>query len=94
MIGNYGMGEDLEVFYNENIDNGRNPFLGRSIGNGIKYSEKTKEIFDKESLKLVIEAFEEAKKILFENKDKIDILINKLLEKKYYIMLILIIFNF
>jgi len=82
MIGNYGMGEDLEVFYNENIDNGRNPFLGRSIGNGIKYSEKTKEIFDKESLKLVIEAFEEAKKILFENKDKIDILINKLLEKK------------
>ncbi len=81
MIGNYGMGDDLEVFYNENIDNSRNPFLGRTLGNGIKYSEKRREIFDKESLELVMEAYDKAKNILLEHRDKMDILINKLLEK-------------
>lgn len=76
MIGNYGMGENLEVFYNENIDDA-NSFLG----NKIVYSEKIKAIFDKESLYLLNEAYEEAKNILFENKNKVDILVNDLLEK-------------
>jgi len=74
MIGNYGMGQKLEVFYNENIDE-------RAFGNRMVYSEKTKEIFDKESLDLVNESYEEAKNILLKNKDKIDILINDLLKK-------------
>jgi cell division protease FtsH len=81
MIGNYGMGNELEVFYNENIDNARNPFLGRTLGSGAKYSEKTKELVDKESLELVIEAYDKAKNILSEHREKMDILINKLLEK-------------
>jgi cell division protease FtsH len=81
MVGNYGMGDYLEVFYNENVDSSRNPFLGKSIGLGIKYSDKTKETFDRESLNLVIEAYEEAKSILLKNKDNMDIIINKLLEK-------------
>ena len=81
MIGNYGMGNKLEVFYNENIDNARNPFLGRTLGSGAKYSEKTKELVDKESLELVIEAYDKAKNILSEHREKMDILINKLIEK-------------
>jgi cell division protease FtsH len=81
MIGNYGMGNDLEVFYNENIDNARNPFLGRTLGSGAKYSEKTKELVDKESLELVIEAYDKAKNILSEHREKMDILVNKLIEK-------------
>jgi cell division protease FtsH len=81
MIGNYGMGNKLEVFYNENIDNARNPFLGRTLGSGAKYSEKTKELVDKESLELVIEAYDKAKNILSEHKEKMDLLINKLIEK-------------
>jgi len=60
MIGNYGMGEELQVFYNENTESGRNPFLGRSLGMGDKYSEKTKEKMDTESLTLVQEAYREA----------------------------------
>jgi cell division protease FtsH len=60
MIGNYGMGEELQVFYNENTESGRNPFLGRSLGMGDKYSEKTKEKMDSESLTLVQEAYREA----------------------------------
>jgi len=81
MIGNYGMGNKLEVFYNENIDNARNPFLGRTLGSGAKYSDKTKELVDKESLELVIEAYDKAKYILSEHREKMDILINKLIEK-------------
>lgn len=60
MIGNYGMGDELQVFYNENTESGRNPFLGRSLGMGDKYSEKTKEKMDSESLTLVQEAYREA----------------------------------
>jgi len=81
MIGNYGMGKLLEPFYNENIDSERNPFLGRSLGSGDKYSEKTKEIMDTESLELVRNAYDEAKRILSENRENMDIIIDELLEK-------------
>lgn len=81
MIGNYGMGKLLETFYNEDIDSDRNPFLGRSLGMSGKYSEKTKEIMDSESLELVRNAYDEAKRILSENRDKMDMCINVLLEK-------------
>lgn len=80
MIGNYGMGKRLEAFYNENVDNGRTPFLGRSLGGGDKYSEKTKEILDKESLDLVNNAYNDAKMILLENKEKMNILVDELMK--------------
>jgi cell division protease FtsH len=80
MIGNYGMGLKMEVFYNDEVDNERNPFLGRSLSMGAKYSEHTKEIFDKESLNLVKSAYAEAKIILTENKEIMEALIQKLLE--------------
>ena len=81
MIGNYGMGKQLETFYNENVDNGKNPFLGRSMATGYKYSEKTKELMDKESLELVNQAYDEAKRILSENREKMQVVIDKLIEK-------------
>lgn len=68
MIGNYGMGEELNVFYNENIESAQTPFLGRSLATGDKYSEKTKEILDLESLSLVKEAYSEAQRLLLEYK--------------------------
>jgi cell division protease FtsH len=80
MIGNYGMGLKMEVFYNDEVDNERNPFLGRSLSMGAKYSDHTKEIFDKESLNLVKCAYTEAKTILNENKEIMEVLIKKLLE--------------
>ena len=79
MIGNYGMGRELEVFFNENLDNGT-PFLGRSLGSSGKYSEKTKELLDKESLDLVNNAYLEAKQILLENKDKMNIIIEEMMK--------------
>jgi len=71
MIGNYGMGNKLEVFFNENVNDGDNPFLGRSLSTGSKYSENTKIMMDNETLSLVVEAYNEAKTILMEYKDKV-----------------------
>ena len=82
MIGNFGMGIDLEVFYNENVDNDRNPFLGRSLGAGDKYSESTKKIMDKESLQLVIDAYETAKEILSTKIQKMNQVIELLIENE------------
>ena len=79
MIGNYGMGEDLKIFYNENIDN-NNPFLGRSLGTGNKYSEMIKEIMDKESLNLVNECYKEAYNLIDKNKKNIGVISNILIE--------------
>ena len=81
MIGNYGMGKLLEAFYNEDVDSDRNPFLGRRMGAGAKYSEKTKEIMDSESLELVRNAYDEAKRILSENRSKMDIVVENLIQK-------------
>jgi len=81
MIGNYGMGKQLEAFFNENIGNSASPFLGRSISTGYKYSEKTKELMDKESLELVCQAYDDAKRLLSENRDKLQKIVDELLEK-------------
>jgi len=70
MIGNFGMGNDLEVFFDDNIGDESNPFLGRSLGIGDKYSPQTKYVMDKESLELVNDAYKEAKHILKQNYDK------------------------
>jgi cell division protease FtsH len=82
MIGNFGMGIDLEVFYNENVDSDRNPFLGRSLGIGDKYSEATKKIMDKESLQLVTDAYEMAKEILSTKIQKMNQVIELLIENE------------
>ena len=71
MIGNFGMGDKLEVFFNEDIGDDSNPFLGRSLALSDKYSENTRLIMDKESLDLVKEAYFTAKNILEANKDKL-----------------------
>jgi cell division protease FtsH len=81
MIGNFGMGDKLEVFYNENIESEDNPFLGRSLALGDKYSEYTKNIIDKETLNLVNEAYIIAKQILETNKDKL-IELSEMLQNK------------
>ena len=70
MIGNFGMGEELEVFFNDNIGDDSNPFLGKTLGMGDKYSQNTKYIMDKESLDLVNNAYRDAKYILNQNYDK------------------------
>jgi cell division protease FtsH len=80
MIGNYGMGNKLEAFYNENVEDDRNPFLGRSLALGSKYSERTKDMMDRETLELVSFALTEAKNILMKNRTNVTILVDCLLK--------------
>jgi len=81
MVGSYGMGEQLEVFYNENIDGQRTPFLGRTLGAGDKYSDSTKKLFDRECLQLLDNAYTEAKRVLTDKSDVMDKLVFQLLVK-------------
>jgi cell division protease FtsH len=80
MIGNYGMGNELEVFYNENMESGQTPFLGRSLASGSAYSDLTLEKLDKEALDLVDEAYLEALNLLLAKRDNVTNLVNLLLE--------------
>jgi cell division protease FtsH len=67
MIGNFGMGTQLEVFFNEDVSDDSNPFLGRSLSMGDKYSDHTKFMMDKESLELVQNAYNTALDLLKKN---------------------------
>ena len=80
MIGNFGMGTKLEVYYNDDVGSDA-PFLGRSLSSGFSQSENTKEEFDKESLSLVNEAYIIAKELLKSNVDIMDTIVSSLLEK-------------
>jgi len=80
MIGNYGMGEQLEVFFNEDLERGKLG-LGSGSGSGSVYSENTKKVFDKESLALVNEAFVRAKKLISDNREQIEFISQILLKK-------------
>ena len=79
MISNFGMGEKTRVFYEENSDSST-PFLGRDYTAVARYSDKTKEIVDTESLTLVNEAYIEAIQIMIKKKNVISNLIPKLLK--------------
>ena len=81
MIGNFGMGTKLEVFYNDDVGSDT-PFLGRSLSSGFSPSENTKEEFDKESLSLVNKAYIIAKELLKSNMDIMDTMVERLLEKE------------
>jgi cell division protease FtsH len=84
MIGNYGMGSKLKVFYNNDVDNGT-PFLGRSLASSSSNSENTKYEFDKEVLGLVNEAYVLAKTFLSNHEDILNKIVNDLLEKEILI---------
>jgi len=81
MIGNYGMGKELEVFFNENVNDDNNPFLGRSLSMGSKYSDSRKFTMDNETLSLVVEAYTEAKTILSTYKELVEEMVDLLKNK-------------
>jgi ATP-dependent Zn protease len=69
MIERFGMGNKLQNFYKQN-ENIWSP----------KYSDNTRNDIYKEVANLVDEAYEEAKKIIISNKNKIDIVVDELIE--------------
>ncbi len=65
------MGNKLSNFYKQNENQFNN-----------KYSESTKTVIDKEVSILVNEAYEDAKKNILKNKEKFDLVLKELLNKK------------
>ena len=85
MIGNFGMGEKLEVFFNDDVEGANTPFLRKSLSSGGGYSERTKDIFDKEVYNLIEDAYETSKTVLRENKNVMINMVDKLMEKEILI---------
>ena len=80
MVTRYGMSEKLG-----NLTFGKpheNIFLGRDLGEEKNYSEQTAWIIDQEVRRIVDDCYTAAKNILTENKDKLELLANTLLEKE------------
>jgi cell division protease FtsH len=79
MITKYGMSEKLGnlVFGSE-----EEVFLGKDYGHVQNYSEKLASIIDEEVKKIIDEAYESVQEILRRQKDLLDALANRLLEKE------------
>jgi len=80
MVMIWGMSEDLgPVHYG---DNEHQVFLGRELGTRTHVSEATSEKIDEEVQKIIDDAYAEAKKILLENREAVERLVEKLMEKE------------
>jgi cell division protease FtsH len=67
---------------NQNLDQESNPFLGKTLATGgVKYSESTRELYDKEVMDIIRSAYQEAKTILSLNRDSIQKIMAELLSK-------------
>lgn len=80
MVTQYGMSERLG-----HLTVGRRHqqiFLGRDIAEERNYSEETARVIDEEVKSIVDQCYEMAKSKLFDNKDKLDLLANRLIEKE------------
>ena len=80
MVCSYGMGEKLDKLA---FGNQQHPmFLGRDLFEEKNYSEETARKIDEEVHNLVHEAYNRAKSLLTEHRDKLDALAKRLIEKE------------
>lgn len=80
MIQRFGMSNSLGLVQYGNFE--ENEYLGYAYSSSKEYSEKTAEIIDNEVREIVASAYEAAKKVLTENRDKLDLVAKTLLEKE------------
>lgn len=80
MVTEWGMSEKLGPLTFGKKD--EQIFLGREIARHKDYSEKTAEDIDEEVKRLVIEAYENARKLLRENRDLLEAVATTLLERE------------
>ena len=76
----FGMNNDLGKLA---FGRGHQPsFLGRDLFEDKDYSEATAEEIDREVRKMVQTAYERAKKLITEHRDKLDLIAGRLIEKE------------
>ncbi len=80
MVTQYGMSSKLGMVKYGNMEETKN--LGYSYGGGKDYSEKYAEIIDSEVKNIIEESYQRAKKVLQENKEVVQKLVELLLEKE------------
>lgn len=72
MVTRFGMSEELGPVLYGSEHGGDEVFLGRDFSNDKNYSEETAYVIDKEIERIVNEGYETAKRLLTENRDKLD----------------------
>lgn len=81
MVTEYGMSEKVGTLAVGQRN--RNPFLGRDYGSESRdYSEEVARLIDQEVKQIVSTCYERAKQILTENRDKLDAIVQALLERE------------
>ena len=81
MVMQYGMSEVLgPVSYGEGAEH--QVFLGRDINHQRNYSEEVASEIDKEVRRYIEEAYEACRKIIIENRDKLDLIAQELIERE------------
>lgn len=80
MVQRFGMSEKLGMIQYGDFE--ENDFLGYAYSTSKEYSEKTAEQIDSEVLQIVNSAYENAKRILVDHRDKLDQVANILLDKE------------
>lgn len=78
MVCNWGMSDALGMI--EYGEGQSEVFLARDISSQRNYSEATQQLIDKEVKKLTDEAYEEATRLITENRDKLEVIAQGLLE--------------
>ena len=79
MVTRFGMSEKLGLI---NYDDGQEVFIGRDFGQTRSYGEETANAIDEEVRSIVMNCYEEAKKIILEHRDILHKCSNLLLEKE------------
>ncbi len=80
MITEYGMSQDLgPMTFGNRIDN---PFLGRDLSRDRSFSEEVASHIDREINRVVTESYDRALTLLRENRDKLDDIAHRLLDKE------------
>src|SRR5699024_11092968 len=78
MVTEYGMSEKIGPV--RFAEAGRDPFLGRSLGNDHSYSEAIAHEIDIEIQSFINDCYVKAKQIITENREKLELFAEKLLE--------------
>jgi cell division protease FtsH len=80
MLTRYGMNEKLGFVQYEDLDS--MSYIGYNYGGQRDYSEETAKLIDSELRRLMDEAIADARKILNDHKDKVEVVVAMLLEKE------------
>jgi cell division protease FtsH len=79
MVTRYGMSSLGPITFD---DTQEHPYLGRDIQTTPRHSEKTAQLVDEQVSQIIKDCYKKAEALIVENKEKLELLVKKLLEKE------------